>query len=406
MRNILSATKVESLYTNPVPGQYKDGNRLYLIVSPKGVLSFRYRMELDGKRNWITIGRYPAITLALAREKAINYSQIVAQGEHPKLHFKEVKKKEQELKRSIADLCAEYIEHEAPRVRKKEDSLKALIRIINNEIVAKIGAYKVSELTSQLVHRKLIQPKIKDSPASCKRNIITLNQIIRYGISLEYLPNNPLADKILPSNIYKDQVGERYLSFEELEKLLNCVYKANIRTQWAIVLNLLILLMCRKNELLKSKFKDLILDENPRLSIPENKTNRPTEIPLSKHAVKLFEVLKELNGDSEYIFSSVHAGKHPSHNALNQVLKFAETLLDSPWTPHSLRRTGATQLEKLGVNFIVIECLLNHQWKDGSKKHYLQYGYWKERREALEMWSEKVQGLIKPELLPYSIDKE
>lgn len=166
MKYILTASKVESWYKKPVAGNYADGGRLYLCISESGTLSFRYRMELHGIKNWITLGRYPAITLSHAREIAVEYSQLVARGINPKEH----KERQKTLNISISDLCAEYLQHKAPLKRTKELSLKEFTRAVNNEIVAKIGTIKLNELTAEQIHKRLIQPKIHDSPASVKKN--------------------------------------------------------------------------------------------------------------------------------------------------------------------------------------------------------------------------------------------
>lgn len=395
MKHILRSTQVDSLYRKPVTGNYSDGGNLYLSVSAKGSLSFRYRVVIGETRNWITIGRYPAITLAYAREKALEYSRLVAQGISPK----EYQERQKTLGLDIASLCSEYLEHKAPTVRKKEDSLINHTRCINHEIVAKIGKVKLSELTTEIIHKKLIQPKIKDSPAAVKRNIITLKQVIRYAYEVGYINSNPV-DRINISSLYTDRVRERVLSYAELGSLLNSVYKANIRAQWKIAVHLLIVLLVRKNELLQATW-DQVDFKDKVFHIPINKTNKPTSVPLSDEVIKLFDCLRQLNGNEKYVFAG-QSGKPPCPNTLNQALKFTETLLDTPFTIHDLRRTGATLLQEMGFDMIIIEAALNHEFRNKSGVSYFKHNYLNERRIMLERWAEKINGLVAPELLPYN----
>jgi integrase len=53
------------------------------------------------------------------------------------------------------------------------------------------------------------------------------------------------------------------------------------------------------------------------------------------------------------------------------------------WTPHDLRRTGATLMQELGVTLEVIDRCQNHVIA-GSKvrRHYMKYDYRKEKAEA------------------------
>ncbi|AUR51547.1 tyrosine-type recombinase/integrase [Aquella oligotrophica] len=387
MKHVLKSTDVDKLYKNPVAGNYSDGDYLYLVVSEKGVLSFRYRVNLGNVKNWITIGRYPAVTLAYARDKALEYSKLIAQGINPKDYIE----RQKALSITIAKLAEEYIEHQAPLVRKNKSSLAQLVRCINSEIVAKIGTIKLSDLTSEIIHKKLIQPKIKISPAAVKRNIITLKQVIKYAYEIGYINTNPV-DRINVGTLYQDRVRERVLSDIEISLLLNTTYKANIRTQWKIAVHLLLILLVRKNELLQATW-DQVDFENKLFHIPINKTNKPTKVPLSESALKLFGILKELNGECESVFTG-KTGKSPCHNTLNNMIRFTETVLEEPFTIHDLRRTGATKLQELGFDMIVIEAALNHEFRNKSGLSYFKHDYLDERRKMLEVWSIKVEALI------------
>lgn len=154
----------------------------------------------------------------------------------------------------------------------------------------------------------------------------------------------------------------------------------------------------RKNELIQATWSQIDF-ENKVFNIPINKTNRPTRIPLSEQSIKLFEVLFQLNGDSEFVFTG-QSNKAPSHNTINNILKFTETVLEVPFTIHDLRRTGATKLQEEGFDMIVIEAALNHEFRNKSGISYFKHDYMDERRKMLEMWSNKIETLI-PEYINY-----
>ena len=62
-------------------------------------------------------------------------------------------------------------------------------------------------------------------------------------------------------------------------------------------------------------------------------------------------------------------------------------------TPHSLRKTYATQLAMLGVKDTVIASSLNHVAKGVTEKHYNFYMYEKEKRAANEKIAQKFRSL-------------
>ena len=61
-----------------------DGDGLYILFSVKGG-SHGWRMDysLDGRRKTLSLGTYPDTSLALARQKADEFRQLIAQGLDP-----------------------------------------------------------------------------------------------------------------------------------------------------------------------------------------------------------------------------------------------------------------------------------------------------------------------------------
>jgi hypothetical protein len=63
-------------------------------------------------------------------------------------------------------------------------------------------------------------------------------------------------------------------------------------------------------------------------------------------------------------------------------------------TAHDLRRTLATRLAALGIPAEDVKACLNHARDDVTARHYDQYDRLREKRRALELWSEQVQSII------------
>jgi integrase len=67
------------------------------------------------------------------------------------------------------------------------------------------------------------------------------------------------------------------------------------------------------------------------------------------------------------------------------------------WTAHDLRRTALTKMAELGVAPIVLGHVANHRTttKAGmTLSVYVHHQYEKEKREALELWASRLQGII------------
>jgi integrase len=66
------------------------------------------------------------------------------------------------------------------------------------------------------------------------------------------------------------------------------------------------------------------------------------------------------------------------------------------WTLHDLRRTLATNMQRLGVKHEVIEHLLNHREKarTGIAKVYQTHDYKPEKLAALQLWERRLDQII------------
>ena len=75
----LTARKVETAG----PGRHTDGRGLMLYVKPSGTRSWVLRYQMNGRRRDLGLGAWPEVTLAMARERAIDARRQVAEGTDP-----------------------------------------------------------------------------------------------------------------------------------------------------------------------------------------------------------------------------------------------------------------------------------------------------------------------------------
>ena len=66
-----------------VPGRYGDGDTLYLVVAPRGSKSWVQRIRIDGRRRDMGLGPYPLVSLAEARDLAIDNRRAIRDGRNP-----------------------------------------------------------------------------------------------------------------------------------------------------------------------------------------------------------------------------------------------------------------------------------------------------------------------------------
>lgn len=141
---------------------------------------------------------------------------------------------------------------------------------------------------------------------------------------------------------------------------------------------------------------------------------------LSDFTQNQFAALKEITGQSEWCFPSKNHRELERHVCLKSISKqvgdrqikfknrktalkgraFNNDLVlsngvNGGWTPHDLRRTGATMMQALGVSLDVIDRCQNHVISGSRvRRHYLHYGYRKEKTEAWQKLGDKITAII------------
>jgi len=143
-----------------------------------------------------------------------------------------------------------------------------------------------------------------------------------------------------------------------------------------------------------------------RLPPERVKNNTAHSVPLSDLALTLIgEALDDAGADSELVFTG-RDGK-----AISPIL-LAGLILGSrkptkvypagrcpvkDWSAHDLRRTALTEMAGLGVAPIVLGHVANHRTTTRAGVTlgvYSQYTYDKEKREALDLWAERLRAIV------------
>src|SRR5690606_25626274 len=79
----LTHTALKALKPKETSYIVSDDRGLYVEVLPTGSIVWRYRYRLKGKREKLTLGKYPALTLKNARLKRDEAAHLVALGQSP-----------------------------------------------------------------------------------------------------------------------------------------------------------------------------------------------------------------------------------------------------------------------------------------------------------------------------------
>lgn len=79
----LTARQISTAKPQDKPYKLADGGGLYLLVNPNGSRYWRLKYRLAGKEKLLSIGVFPDVTLAEARNKRNEAKRLLANGEDP-----------------------------------------------------------------------------------------------------------------------------------------------------------------------------------------------------------------------------------------------------------------------------------------------------------------------------------
>lgn len=385
----LTDTAIKALKTKDKRYTVTDDKGLVLELFPTGGRLWHYRYRLNGKAERVTLGRYPAISLKLARQERDKLATQVAQGFSP-AHQKKAK-----LAGADATTVQAFGEKYFKEVVAKDrQDITQTRRYFDKSIVPAIGSKPIRDVTTEDVRAIIWKKKDEgfDAAAGAIRGV--LKRMFDYALTKGRVNSNPVL--ALPMrHVHKAKSRDRALEPEEIRLFLKGVLDSNIRRQFKIGLQLILMTMVRKSELLMAHKKHVDLD-NAEWHIPpeHSKTGKAHIVYLSRQAVALFRELFALAGDSELVMPGRGSSTKPfAHNAINSALKVSLAGQGVPaFTIHDLRRTASTLLHEKGWASDVVEKALNHTI-GGVRGVYNRAEYAAQRKEMLQFWSDYIDQL-------------
>jgi integrase len=385
----LTDAGIKALKPKPKRYMVSDGHGLSLDVLPSGKMSWVYKYRQNGQQEKVNVGRYPDLSLKDARAVRSELATKVAKGKSPAKE-KKLARAGLNLEPTVAEFAERYYsEYIEKRYKDPRDGR----RYIDKEIIPALGTKKVREVTSVDVQRMVYRKRDHGQPAAGVALRGILKRMFDYAVEWHLVEVNP-ATQVATRFIGVSRQRTRALSVNEIRVYLRTLYRSNIRRQFKLALNLLLLTMVRKGELRLAEWREVDLDAG-EWHIPgsRTKTGAPHIVYLSTQAIELFRELKELAGDSTFVMPGRGSNKKPfAANGLNQALDGITFDIDA-FTIHDMRRTASTLLNGNGWSSDPIELALGHHI-GGIRGIYNVADYAAERKKMLQWWGDYVSSIM------------
>jgi integrase len=344
---------------------------LSVRVTPEGKKTFtvKYRYGLTQKR--MSIGVYPRISLAAARQRAMDAMRKVDDGTDPS-------KLRRPAELRVDAIVAEFITRYAkPRNRKWMESERILLR----EFVATFGQKDIREVTRVDVLQIMDGAVERGAHYQANRILSNIRKLYNWCVERGIVERSPIVGLKAPT---KEVSRERVLDDEEITAVLRaCRNDTYPFRQFA---PMLLATGQRRGEVAQMRWGEIDL-ENKIWVIPteRSKNGRPHVVPLSTYALGLLaEVPRFL--DCDFVFTTTR--RSPISGFSKALRRLWEATGATDWRLHDLRRTVASGMARASVPPHVVEKVLNHisGTISGVAAVYNRYAYDEEKVDALEKW--------------------
>ena len=348
-KRIAPLSDIQVKNAKPREKEYKlmDGYGLFLLVTPTNGKLWRLDYRLGDKRNTISFGAYPSISLADARQRREDARKLLANGVDPG----EVKKAQKAAREESATNSFEVVTREWHARQKTiwtEGHAERTLQRFERDLFPWIGARPIGEITPPELLAVFRRIEARGANETAHRARFICGQVFRYGVATGRAERDPTADLRGALTPLKGKHNAAITDPKDVAPLLRDIdaYQGGFVVKCA--LRLAPLLFVRPGELRQAEWSEIDL-EACEWNIPGAKMKMKIAhlVPLSRQAVEILKELKLLTGASRYVFPSGRSFTRPmSENAVLAALRYMGYSKEE-MTGHGFRAMARTILDEV-----------------------------------------------------------
>ena len=376
------------------PYKLADGEGMYLEVSPSGGKYWRLKYRFNGKEKKLSLGIYPEVSLADAREKRFGARKMLAAGIDPS-------ESKQEQKRTAKLNAANTFEtvarewHDHSKGARSAKHALGLLRRLEVDMFPEIGNRPIANVTARHILDALRKIEERGAHEIARRTRQIVGQVFRYAVITDRAERNPVPDT---QGALKPFKSGHYAALEadDLPQFLAAMERNDGRLYMPTrcATKLLMYTFVRTGELIESKWSEFNFDRKEWLIPAERmKMRRPHIVPLSSQVIDILEEMKSLTGRWDWVFpNQAHPKKHMSNATILRALD--RMGYKGRMTGHGFRALAMSTIkERLGYRHEVVDRQLAHAPRNKVDAAYDRAQFIDERRKMMQEWADYIDGV-------------
>ncbi|MDE0289445.1 MAG: tyrosine-type recombinase/integrase [bacterium] len=358
------------------PGRHGDGHgsrglslRVYPLSSGRMSRSWNQQLQIGGKATTLTLGKYPEVSLAEARQIAIRNSRKVHQGIDPRLPGIP----------TFSVLAESHIVRQAaswsnPRTAASWRSTLAAYAY------PVLGQVRVDDVTTAHVLR-VLEPIWLTKASTARKVLRRIGSVMQVAVAEGHRSDNPAGPHVLaalPAHNRKT-THRKAVPVDDAPDAYRRLSQVRVSDPVRLAAQVIALTGLRSAEVREARWSE-IDREAALFTIPASRTKTRTE-----HRVPLTDAVETLLAASqgaspEYIFPGP-TGLPVSGEAVRRVNSRVGS------TTHGWRSTMRSWMAEAGIDRQVAETCLGHLAASKVEAAYQRSDLLDRRREALEAWN-------------------
>lgn len=386
MAGKLTDTALRNAKPREKPYRLFDGGGLYIEIAPTGGKLWRLKYRLDGREKRLALGAYPRVSLAEAREKALESKKLLDVGTDPAAVRKARKAEAQATAETFESLALEWFERFRHTFTAKHGDV--ILARLRKDVFPWLGHRPVREITPPEILAVVRRVESRGAAETARRELQKIGQIMRFGVATGMAERDPTADLRGAVPPPQKRNFAALTNAKDVRELLIAIdgYQGHHVTRCA--LRLAPLVFVRPGELRHAEWAEIDLEAAQWVIAAEKmKMRRPHVVPLSTQALGILDELRPLTGHGQHLFPGNRPGKVMSENTLNAALRYLGFSREQ-MTAHGFRAMASTILNEQGWPPDVIEAQLAHAPKSAIRAAYNRAQYMDERRRMMQAWAD------------------
>jgi integrase len=370
------------------PGRYAIGHGAYLQISQSGTRAWVLRYRVGARAVHMGLGSCNYVTLADARQKAIEAQRLRLDGRDP-LQEKRAAKRARVLaaahSKTFRECALAYIAaHESGW--KGHHSRRQWTRSLEKYVYPQIGDLSVADVDLACV-LSVIEPIWTTVPETARRVRNRIELVLDWAAARGLRTgDNPARWKGLVENLLPQRkpYGVKHLAAMKYVEVPEFMQRLRAQKGYAArALEFAILTACRSSEASGARWSEI---EGDTWIIPaaRTKAHREHRIPLPRRAVELLAALPRAD-DGEYVFPATRVGGELPRGEL---LRALQRLGRDDVVVHGFRSAFSDWAhERTTYPNIVIEQALAHTVGSAVERSYRRTDLLAQRARLMQDWS-------------------